>query len=344
MFGETTERWSLPLGVCRGVAVRLHLSLLAVVVVILAYTAPAAPAAGGILIGVIMLSAVLHEAAHRFAAHRLHGGLEPITLTPIGGLRLPRVPADPEAQLLVAMVGPLVNLTIVVVAAGALAYTTSSLSDVFSIVLPAGLLSDPPATLALKAAVWVNWLTFVLSLIPCFPFDAGPALRALFWPMLGRTSAEQFTAQLARVIGWSTVAAGALLLQAAPQYPPAVSALLALVGLLVACSAQHELTIASRTPGSPFAGYLEDAPRPVAVTPAQSQRPDEALELTVDESWKPRALLTNSDAAAELDGPEEDEAVDDILARLHVHGPEHLSEADRRVLQRASLRYRERRS
>ncbi|TWT73780.1 hypothetical protein Pla123a_36740 [Posidoniimonas polymericola] len=344
MFGEHTERWSLSLGTYRGVTIRLHLSLLVVAAVILSYTAVSAPAAGGILLGVIVLSAVLHEAAHRFAAHRLHGGLEPITLTPIGGLRLPRVASDPEAQLLVAMVGPLVNLMVVVVAAGALAYTTSSLADVFSIVLPLGLLEDPPAILALKAAVWVNWLTFVLSLIPCFPFDAGPALRALFWPMLGRTSAELFTAQLARVIGWSTIAAGALLLQAAPQYPPSVSALLASLGLLVACSAQHELTLAARSPGAPFAGYLEDLPDPVSAARTPARLPNEALELTVEETWKPQALLTNGDAAPELDGPDEDEAVDAILARLHVHGPEHLSDADRKLLQRASLRYRERHS
>ncbi|TWT32171.1 hypothetical protein KOR34_39320 [Posidoniimonas corsicana] len=343
MFGESTERWSLPLGSWRGIPLRLHLSLLVVAVVVTATTATSNPVGGAILFGVVLLSAMLHEAAHRVAAYRLHGATQPLTLTPIGGLRLPSVASDPEAQLLVAMVGPLVNLTLVVISAGALAYTTNNLAEVFSLTLPAGMLTGPPAATALKSALWVNWLMFLSSLIPCFPFDAGPALRALLWPMLGRTSADVFVAQLARVIGWSLVAAAVIVLQAAPDLAALASTLLGTLGLLVVCSSQHELAHASRTPGVALSGLLEGAPRPVGAKHAPSRQAGIALESAPDEQWRPQGLLAADEELDPLEGPEEDEVVDDILARLHTQGAEALSEEDRRILQRASRRYRQRR-
>jgi hypothetical protein len=59
------------------------------------------------------------------------------------------------------------------------------------------------------------------------------------------------------------------------------------------------------------------------------------------ESWLARRRRMRNERQRALEA-EEERRVDEILARLHEHGPESLSPADRALLERVSARYRSR--
>lgn len=337
MSSQASYRWSLSLGSCWGFGLRLHASLLALVVLVLAVTARGELLGGLILLAVVLISAVLHELAHQVIALRLMGVRQSIQLTPIGGLRMPSVPNDPEVQLLVGMVGPLVNLAIVVLSAGLLAYTTDSLDGVFSLTGPVALFEGSWRLVTLKATLWINWLIFLVSLIPTFPFDGGPALRATLWPLLGQRTAHVVCAQLARLVGLSLAVAAALVLQGSPSLALSLAAPLGLLAVMVVCSAQHDLATVSGEDDILLGGLLEHTASPVGARRAPSDQGGLRLDEVSPSGWPSPAY----DSADEPDN--EDVVVDEILARLHTHGPKDLSDEDRRVLQRASRRYRDRR-
>lgn len=335
MAGHASNRWSIPLGNWGGLPVRLHLSLLLVVSCVMIATAGADARAGGVLLAVVLVSSILHEAAHRAATMWLGGEKETVVLTPIGGLNLPKTPGDPEAQLLAAMVGPMANLAILVAATGALTFSRDSLVGLFTVAMPVGLLEGELSKVALKTAVWFNWLAFLLSLIPTYPFDGAPAMRAMLWPMFGKRSAAVLTAQIARALGIAIGVAAVGFLQVLPEHAITLSAPLAALSLIVISSSQYELSLT--TEGGAFGGYLEDY-----ASRAQQDTSSPDLDLSMFENegvsdWQP------PNYAQLLSEQEEDDAVDAILERLHLHGPQDLSEEDRKILQRASRRYRSRR-
>ncbi len=358
MITHAADRWSIPVGHWEGHPVRLHLSLLLTMLAIFALTlgikATGEETAGNTVSGAAILAAVLlfsvlvHELAHWAAATWisaawLGGRQENTVLTPIGGLRLPNTPSDPESQLLVAMVGPMANLLILVVATGVLAYFDTPPTDFLAIYPPANLLNGPYAIVALEAAVWINWLTFLVCLLPVYPFDGRSILRASLWPLLGKRPADLVSAQAGRVIAIVMALVAIFMFQLLPPVATWYWAPLAALALGVLCSAQHDLARIAETGGILMADDPDDcqslyrvpATRQSAMGEPTSSDLDSQLEL--EEPWRSQEFDSH---AAEVN---EDAAVDAILARIHSRGPQDLSEQDRQVLERASRRYRERR-
>src|SRR3990170_615229 len=121
MRGCSVQRWSVSLGHWAGIHVRVHIFLLLFAVVSLAYIPVDLYRPAFLTLAVALASLLVHEAAHALAATRVGGKVDTIILGPVGGLVSPRVPDEPEVQLFVALAGPFVHLSLVVVAAVGLA-------------------------------------------------------------------------------------------------------------------------------------------------------------------------------------------------------------------------------
>jgi Zn-dependent protease len=348
MPGCCVERWSLSLGRWWGARVYLHIFFLLFALLALTFTLSDSNLmwAGMLAIGILLVSVTLHELAHAVAAVRVGGKVDAIVLGPVGGLISPRVPDEPEVHLFVAAAGPLVHLLLAVAAAVVLALVgnTQLLGLLNPLATPIDLIEPGSVGLvAAKLTLWLNWLLTLLNLLPVYPFDGGPILRAMLWPALGRRTARAATARAA--MGVAVLLCGASLLTLTNDFPSRFPMWIPLVtlGVFVFFSARQDLAAVDPQDWSdPPAGYQlnsdgldlldgmwssddweDSSGHPVLVEHQQRGQPDAAAAATQESS--------------------EDARVDDILARLYVSSWDALSAEEIAVLQRASQRYRRRR-
>jgi Zn-dependent protease len=324
-----------------GVAVYLHVFFVLSALLALAFLRndPDLLSAGLMLVAVLLVSVTLHEVGHSLAALHVGGKVDAVVLGPVGGLISPRVPDEPEIHLFVAFAGPIVHLMLAVLAAAVLAAAgnVQLLGLLNPFATPVNLLVGSTGIIVAKLTLWLNWFLMLLNLLPAYPFDGGPILRAMLWPALGRRTARVVTARVAMGV--------ALLFCLAPLLPiplefqthmPTWIPLLTL-GLFLFFSARQDLAAAA-TPE-----WNEE--------PAGYQLSSDGLDL-LDVDWssddeddgvlvehQPRPAEQNRRAQEAV----EDARVDDILARLHETSRDALSAEEIAILERASQRYRRRR-
>jgi Zn-dependent protease len=120
--------WSFPLGRMFGIRINVHVLMpLVLIGLILRVTvgekAVVTLAEALVMCGLLVLSVLLHEFGHCFAARSVDGDASEVLLWPLGGLASCDVPHTPKANLVTAIGGPAVNLGLCILAAGALAFS-----------------------------------------------------------------------------------------------------------------------------------------------------------------------------------------------------------------------------
>ncbi|MEN1679264.1 MAG: site-2 protease family protein [Planctomycetota bacterium] len=340
MTTQGSRRWSIAFGVWWGVPVRLHLLLFLFAAAALAVGVTLADswASGALTVLVLLLSVAIHEAAHCVAALRLGGAVDAVVLSPIGGLQAPRVPDEPEPQFFVAAVGPMTNLCVVAIGLTSLIAAQVPADQLLPLLNPleprAALFEGSLAIIATKEAIWVNWLLLLINLLPAYPFDGGPALRAALWPVLGRRSAAATAAYAAQGLAAMFCLLAVIVEKAEPQAVVPMWAPLVTLAIFLFFSAQRDLALIANQAATP--------------RPRRPANPtgDGGDSIWLDESDEMVLVEHPADnlhhRRQEADEAYEDARVDDILARLHDTSFDELPPEDRAVLQRASKRYRSR--
>ncbi len=333
--------WSFPLARWRKFDLRVHISLVLLALIAIAVSLETGTLFGILLLGALLLSLVVHEAAHAWVAIRLGGEVRRVVFGPQGGLESPHVPDEPEPQICTAMAGPVSHLALTVVGTVVLAMMGDK-AELLKLFNPANLLaamSTDHLITFLRSLVWVNWVLFLLNWIPAYPFDGAPTLRALLWPVVGRRTAVVITSRVALAVAVLLVGGGVAMRLLAGDTPLPAWATLVMLGLFVAVSSQRDLLLS----------------RWLAQEHDEFAAPG-GIDDTIDESW----LAEDSDSMVLVEQHHdqlreryerqrkaqeayEDARVDDILARIHNGGIDHLSPEDQAFLQRASQRYRSRR-
>lgn len=325
-----------------GVAVYLHIFFLLSALLALAFTLPEPDLLGVsvLMVVVLLVSVTLHEVGHALAALRVGGKVDAIVLGPVGGLISPRVPDEPEIHVFVALAGPIVHLLIAVVAAIVLVVAGDTkllgllnpLSTPPDLVEPGGL-----GLVAAKLTLWLNWILMLLNLLPAYPFDGGPVLRAILWPALGRRTARIVTARVAMVLAALICVAGLLTLGGdLPTHVPAWIPLITL-GMILFFSARQDLSAAEpHERADQIAGYQLNSDGLDLLDAMWSSDDEEEVVLVEHQQRQPEQNSSVPEAS-------EDARVDAILARLHDSSWDELSPEEIAVLQRASQRYRRRR-
>lgn len=343
MPGCSVQRWSFSLGQWAGVQVRVHIFFLlfALLAVAFSFRDNQLLLAAAITLGVVLVSVLLHEAAHALAAIRVGGKVDSIIIGPVGGLVLPRVPDEPEVQLFVALAGPLVHLTLVVLAAVGLAVSGHSgeLLGLLHVMAPTNLVEDGPWLMFGKLMLWWNWVLMWLNLLPAYPFDGGPIFRAMFWPALGRRTARIVTGRAGMVV--AVLIAAATLLDFGPEQDSVIEVKLplAMLGIFLFFSARQDLVTGGNE-------ELFDDENGYHISSdgldllEEMSHDDEHEEAVLVEHHGRQQNRRQQHRRAEEDF--EDAQVDDILARLHDSSLSQLSREEIEILQRASARYKQR--
>jgi Zn-dependent protease len=290
---------------------------------------------------ILLLSVLVHEAAHLQIAKRLGAEIDDVVVWPLGNLALPPM-QESRIELLWATVGPLSNLLICSLTLPLLVYLKWDVWTLFNPLsvptaeLPSSLSSAGPHLAAL--VFWVNWSLALVNLLPAFPLDGGRILASLLSLAIGDRAATLGAARVGQVTAiWLWVIAWLL--------PDEVSRLaavpLVLLGTILFFASRHELNRAESPVkedtsfGYDFSQGYTSLERSA---PGGSESEPGPVQRWLDERREARAERQRQIEA------DEERRVDDILARLHEAGLDHLSAEDRALLDRVSARYRNRQS
>lgn len=180
---------SVPLFTVLGIRVRMHASMLLLIVLGLATSG----LSGGLgvynaMIGAVVLFTIvlLHEFGHCFAARWVGGEANEILMWPLGGLAYADAPNRPWPQFVTAAGGPAVNVIICLLATAILAILNWGQPGIPLNPL-AATFRVPHSMLAFY--VWcvflISWWLLLFNLLPIFPLDGGRLLQTLLWFKLG---------------------------------------------------------------------------------------------------------------------------------------------------------------
>jgi Zn-dependent protease len=194
--------WSITLFRIAGTEIRIHLTFF---LLLLWFAISGYQVAGweGALDSTLLITAVfgcvvLHELGHALTARRYGITTPSITLLPIGGLaRLSRMPEKPSEEVMIAVVGPLVNVVIV----GILVLFGADLS-----LNPDQITSYGQGFISQLAVI--NLYLAAFNLIPAFPMDGGRILRAVLAFRMNRRRATQIAARIGQGLAIAFAIAG----------------------------------------------------------------------------------------------------------------------------------------
>lgn len=187
---------SLKIGSVWGIPIRLHVSLL----VLLVLVAIAAATVGGLegivwnlaVLVIVFSSIALHELAHSLVALRKGCRVREITLLFIGGAaQMEEIPRRPSDEIQMALAGPLLSLALAALGLG--------LGPRLPLPpLMPSLWRPYPINLA-EFAGQINLTLALFNLLPAFPMDGGRILRALLARRIGRLPATFVASRLGRL-------------------------------------------------------------------------------------------------------------------------------------------------
>ncbi|MCQ4041362.1 site-2 protease family protein [Streptantibioticus rubrisoli] len=300
---------SVPIGKIFGIPLRIHWSVL-VLVVLLGYglgrgTIPAlAPGRGaGVytvagLLGALALlaSLLLHESAHAVMARRRGVTVEDMTLWALGGVTRIGRAETPKAMLVISGCGPLASLLLAGVGIGG------------ALAVRAGL----GWNVAAAVLFWLGWANALLAgfnLLPAAPLDGGRIVQAVLWGRTGdRERAERAAGRSGQVVGTLLVALGVISF----LYGSTGGLWLALIGFFLSGTAGAEAQragLSAALHGVPVARAMS---APVVTSPEwltvsrfldemESQRRHSAIPL-LDFDGRPSGVVTMRQLAA-VPGP-----------------------------------------
>lgn len=204
------KNWSISVGRISGIDLRIHVTFVFLLLFVWftdTVTSGVGGAARGLgLVAVIFASVVAHELGHAILAVRSGLEVRSIVLLPIGGVTLLEHPSeassDPARELRIAATGPMINLTMGVVAGLAvlLLYPQAQLFE-----RPLIVSSNLP-----RSFVWANLFLGAFNLLPAYPLDGGRVLRAWFAQRFDHVTATRRAISIGQFFAMMMIFAGAV--------------------------------------------------------------------------------------------------------------------------------------
>ena len=273
-------------------------------------------------------SVVLHELGHALIAIRNGIGIAGIDLFLFGGVAKMRRDTDSAGvEFRVAIAGPLVSLTIVVICAGVgvglVGFDAFLAANPFA---PQGAPAPVVAVLAYLASI--NALLLAFNLIPGYPLDGGRIVRAIAWKITGdRTRATRFAATIGRGFSYVLIAVGLYVAMVGDFFG---GLWLGVIGLFLGQAARGSVLqteIASQLDGLTVADVMDSQPVAVPLGLTLDRTLDEFFLRyreewfpVVDEDGRPLGLITREAIEAIPEERHATATAAEVLARDELGG------------------------
>jgi Zn-dependent protease len=197
MYSAGGLNWTPRIGRIRGMDIKVHLLLVAMVAFYLLTSLPnlIAFAANAITIAAFFGLILWHELGHAFAARRAGLSIAGILLWPLGGeCQIIGGMPSPKEEIKVSLAGPAFH---------------------FMVVLAVTPLLFLPRSLELLRVVFLQFwvvalIILVFNLLPMFPLDGGRVFRALLVYRFGAVKATRIAVRVGQVFAGLTAVAGAM--------------------------------------------------------------------------------------------------------------------------------------
>jgi Zn-dependent protease len=213
------------------IPVKVHWTFLLLIAYIIGYgySEGASPKVIAIFLVAILLvffCVLLHEFGHALTARRYDVETEDIILLPIGGVaRLRNLPDKPHQELIIAIMGPMVNLVIAIVL-----FAILYIIEGQQIFTNWDTINENSFISLLPILIQANLTLIVFNMIPSFPMDGGRVLRALIAMKFGKLVATKWASIIGQIICVGFIAFGIY----NQNY------LLVIVGIFIFLSAKNE--------------------------------------------------------------------------------------------------------
>lgn len=295
-------------------------------------------------IGILLVSVLLHELGHYFTAQHFGGDGPLLVLWPLGGLCPLQPPLDPRQELLMHLAGPLINLGLCAIAGIVVsAQIGSEWLGLLHPLAPKNLFAGPVPLLVAKGTFWMNWILFLVNLLPAFPFDGGRALRSAIVAMNPDISVRRAAFLVA---GLAKLTAVVFLVLAvlwwsdeSNRLVPVWFSLVLLALFLYFSAKQEEERVEEGDSEEELFGYDFSQ----GYTSLERTGPASQENISPFRRWLEERRQARLQRQIQIEA-EEERRVDEILSRLHEQGMSGISAEDRALLKRVSQRLRHRQS
>lgn len=346
------DPWSISFGRWNGIEFKLHGSFLVAILLLIVIACREVVDSGEqlaglvfVFVGVWLASVLLHEVGHSIVQQHLGAGIDTISLTPIGGIRHETACHRLPTELIPYLAGPMVSTTLALI--GYAMVKSRQEVPLAALLQPESLRwfqsvveQEPSMFLtACKMAVCINSWIVLCNAVPAFPFDGAwvcavllrksrrgwDTRRSLLWMCIVSRGMALVLA-IAAIVVHQTMAAGVI---------PTWLILLILSASVYFSSRSEEETLLSSDDDEDLMGY--DFSQGYAGLEREAVPRRQRLGLL--RRWFMQLRVRHRQRRAQREA-EEDRIVDSILERLHVHGLQSLTAAERNLLRRVSARYR----
>ena len=291
-------------------------------------------ALGLTVVGILLVSVLLHELGHVVAARLTGGSASEIHLTPVGGLAQVQPGRGTRAQVLTAAAGPFVNL-LVCLAAFPNRYAPETLWGVLNpLVLPVAALGEGHLARDLGLIAFaVNWLLLLINLMPIVPLDGGQIVRALLATRIHPELVARAAVRIGLVFSGLLMLAGLFGDWSAVVF---LGAILMVVNVIQLFEEQISDELDDSFLGYDFSeGYTSlDRSAPASSTPREAG-------LSPLQRWREQRRLKREHEKRQ-EQAEAELQLDSLLAKVHEHGMASLTAREQRLLQQVSDLLRER--
>lgn len=330
---DNPMNWAPRIGRVWGIRVRVHLLFILYILYRLVQARESFPFTAQYLL-IVFGCVFLHELGHCFAARRVGGSADEILMWPLGGLAMVDAPRTPWAQFVTVVWGPLVNVAIVVASWSALRVSLGGHAAPSLNPFAPGYALGPAWTSGWQ---WLNllfhvnyWMALFNLLCPMYPMDSGRLLQCALWPRLGLARSMMVTT----FVGMVAAIALGFLAVARRDNVDFLMLTLAMMGYMT-CMQERQMLKAGMMTDDNVAGYDFSG----GYTSVEGPRRREGWLAR----WRRKRTETRRKQAANQAANEQIE-VDRILAKVHDHGLQSLTRAERRTLETATRRQRDRES